>query len=99
MVARRIATHRKPDADAIAAAWPAGAYLFGGGDVEVVVVPRPLRSDRIVASGHATSTGLNGCPTNAVPVSSAPIPSTPSPLGKIRGTTRRGRHTPFLRHE
>src|SRR4051794_29648478 len=40
MVTRRIATHRKPDADAIAAVWLAEAYLFAGEDIEVAFVPR-----------------------------------------------------------
>jgi hypothetical protein len=40
MVARRIATHRKPDADAIASTWLAVAYLFAGEDAEAVFVPR-----------------------------------------------------------
>lgn len=40
IIARRIATHRKPDADAIAAARLAEAYLFAGEKVEVAFVPR-----------------------------------------------------------
>ena len=40
---RRIATHREPDANAIAAAWLAEAYLFAGEDVVVAFVPRRRR--------------------------------------------------------
>ena len=38
---KRIITHSKPDADAIAAAWLAETVLFPGDEVEVVFVPRP----------------------------------------------------------
>src|SRR3954447_18726866 len=39
-VVKRIATHSKPDADAVAAAWLAETFMFPGEDVEVVFVPR-----------------------------------------------------------
>ena len=43
---RVIATHSKPDADAIAAAWLAETFLFPGEDVRVLFVPylRPGQS-------------------------------------------------------
>ena len=37
---RRVATHTRPDADAVASAWLAETYLFAGERVEVVFVPR-----------------------------------------------------------
>jgi len=68
MVARRIATHRKPDADAIAASWLAEAYLFAGEDVAVDFVPRRRRGSTGprgracdgmgVAGDQSTSAGL-----------------------------------------
>ncbi len=68
MVARRIATHRKPDADAIAASWLAEAYLFAGEKVEVAFVPRRRRGSTGprgrachgmgVAGDQSTSAGL-----------------------------------------
>ena len=39
-VVKRIVTHSKPDADAIAAAWLAETFLFPGEEVEVLFVPR-----------------------------------------------------------
>lgn len=44
---KRIITHSKPDADAIAAAWLAVTYLFGGEEVEVVFHPRPRSGQAI----------------------------------------------------
>jgi hypothetical protein len=68
MVARRIATHREPDADAIAAARLAEAYPFAGEDVEVDFVPRRRRGSTGprgrachgmgVAGDQSTSAGL-----------------------------------------
>lgn len=37
---KRIATHKKPDADALLAAWLAERYLFAGERSEVIFVPR-----------------------------------------------------------
>src|SRR4051794_29018596 len=38
---KRVVTHSKPDADAIAAAWLAETFLFPGEEVEVIFGPRP----------------------------------------------------------
>ncbi len=65
---RRIATHREPDANAIAAARLAGAYLFAGEDDAVDFVPRRRRGSTGprgracdgmgVAGDQSTSAGL-----------------------------------------
>jgi hypothetical protein len=39
-VKRIIATHKDPDADALAAAWLASRYLFDGDSIEVIFLPR-----------------------------------------------------------
>ena len=38
---KRIVTHSKPDADAIAAAWLAETFMFPGEEIEVAFAPRP----------------------------------------------------------
>jgi len=37
---KRVATHKQPDADAVASAWLTEIYLFAGEEVEVIFVPR-----------------------------------------------------------
>ena len=40
---KRIATHKKPDADAVVSLWLAQRYLFTGEDVEIVFLSRGAR--------------------------------------------------------
>lgn len=44
---RIIATHKDPDADALAAAWLASRYLFDGDSTEVIFLPRNVSLARL----------------------------------------------------